>query len=63
MEKVYKLPAFDPNYAYVDKKGNAQKGGYRLEPSYYAANAGVVNEQLQNGGLRLARVLNETLVK
>jgi hypothetical protein len=63
VEKVYNLPAFDPNYEYVDKKGNAKKGGYRLEPSYYAANAGVVNEQLQNGGLRLARVLNETLMK
>jgi hypothetical protein len=63
IEKTYKLPAIDPNYEYVDKKANKHTGGYRLEPSYYASNAGVVNTQLQTGGLRLARFLNETLVK
>jgi len=63
VQKAYKLPAFDPNYEYVDKKNNTRKGGYKLEPDYYAANVGVVSEQLQNGGLRLARFINETFVK
>ena len=63
VEKAYKLPDFDPNYEYVDKKNNSRKGGYKLEPAYYAANVSVVNEQLQHGGLRLARFINETLVK
>ncbi len=60
VEKVYKLPAFDPNYEYKDKGGNTRKGGYKLEPSYYTENADVVNEQLKKGGLRLAQFLNET---
>ena len=60
VEKVYKLPALDPNYEYRDKIGNPHKGGYKLDPSYYTANAGVVNEQLKKGGLRLAQFLNET---
>ena len=63
VEKAYKLPDFDPDYEYTDKKKNKRKGGYRLPSAYYAANNGVVNEQLQNGGLRLARFLNETFVK
>jgi hypothetical protein len=60
VEKVYKLPAFDPDYEYRNKQGDPRKGGYRLQPSYYVVNAAVVNKQLQNGGLRLARFLNET---
>lgn len=49
VEKVYKLPAFDAVY-----------GGYKLEPTYYTANASVVDQQLQKGGLRLAQFLNAT---
>lgn len=60
VEKAYNLPAFDKDYPYVDKKGNKRSGGYVLNSDYYVANRGVVNEQLQSGGVRLARFLNES---
>ncbi|HEU4712153.1 MAG TPA: S1/P1 nuclease [Pyrinomonadaceae bacterium] len=63
VKKAYKLPKFDPTYEYLDKKGNKHTGGYKLPPSYYAANGDVVSDQLLTGGLRLARFLNDTLAK
>ena len=63
VKKAYKLPKFDPNYEYRDKKGNQHKGGYKLAPSYYAANEDVVSDQLLTGGVRLAKFLNDTLAK
>ena len=60
IEKAYKLPAFDNDYQYVDKNGNARKGGYILDSVYFGSNRGVVDKQLQSGGLRLAKILNET---
>jgi hypothetical protein len=55
-----KLPPFDKNYKYQDKKGE-RSGGYRLDQSYYDLNSLVVDQQLMRAGVRLAKYLNETL--
>ena len=50
VNKAYKLPAKDTTY-----------DGYILQSSYYDTNQPVTSEQLQTGGVRLARFLNEAL--
>ena len=50
VKKGYKLPPKDTNY-----------NGYILQSSYYESNQPITSEQLQTGGVRLARFLNETL--
>jgi S1/P1 Nuclease len=57
------LPQIDLNCEYEDKNGGKHKGCYRLDAAYYMANKDVVEQRLQRGGVRLARVLNDILGK
>lgn len=54
---------YSKDYEWKTKAGGKRKGGYILPLAYYDANRGVVDGQLQHGGVRLARYLNETLGK
>jgi hypothetical protein len=62
VQMVYgKLPPLDPGCGVKDSKTGKQSGCYRLADEYYSANKGVVDQQLKLGGVRLARLLNESL--
>jgi hypothetical protein len=54
---------YNKDYEWKTKNGLKRKGGYILPQAYYDANHGIVDEQLQNGGVRLARYLNDTFDK
>lgn len=54
---------YDADYEWKSGSGATRKGGYILPQSYYDLNRGVVDRQLQYGGVRLARLLNEMLGK
>lgn len=54
---------YSKDYEWKTKVGLKRKGGYILPQAYYDANRGVVDGQLQHGGLRLARYLNQLLGK
>lgn len=63
VEKAYGNIAsyYSKDYEWKTGSGAKRKGGYILTQAYYEANRGVVDRQLQRGGVRLARYLNETL--
>lgn len=54
---------YSKDYEWKTKAGLKRKGGYNLPQAYYDANRGVVDGQLQHGGVRLARYLNQLLGK
>lgn len=54
---------YSKDYEWKTKAGQKRKGGYILPQAYYDANRGVVDGQLQHGGVRLARYLNQLLGK
>lgn len=54
---------YSKDYEWKTKAGLKRKGGYVLPQAYYDANRGVVDGQLQHGGVRLAQYLNQLLGK